>query len=78
MHEKDVVVVYHSYGGIPGGGAAYGLSKTARAKEGKKGVVTGLTYVSGFVIRETSSLLEIMGCKHAPYVDADQVPISSA
>lgn len=73
---KDVVVVCHSYGGIPGGGAAYGLSKLSRAKEGKKGGVTGLIYISGFVVPERSSLLEIMGGQHAPYLDPDQVPIS--
>lgn len=74
---KDVVVVCHSYGGIPGGGAAYGLSKVARAKTGKKGGVTGLVYVSGFVVPEGSSLLETMGGNHAPYVDPNQVPIPS-
>lgn len=74
---KDVVVVCHSYGGIPGGGAAYGLSKIARAKEGKKSGVTGLIYVSGFVVSEGSSLQEAMGGKHASYLYADQVPISS-
>ena len=70
---KDLVVVCHSYGGIPGGGAAYGLSKTARAEEGKEGGVVGLIYVAGFVVPEGSSLLETLGGRHAPYVDPDQV-----
>ena len=70
---KDVVVVCHSYGGIPGGGAAYGLSKIARAKEGKQSSVIGLVYVSGIVVAEGSSLLITLGGKHAPYVDPDQV-----
>lgn len=74
---KDVVVVCHSYGGIPGGGAACGLGKVARAKDGKKGGVVGLVYVCSFVVPEGSSLLEILGGKHAPYVDVDKVPISS-
>ena len=74
---QDIVVVCHSYGGIPGGGAAHGLSKIARAKEGKKGGVIGLVYISGFVVPEGSSLLQIMGGKHAPYVDSDQVLVSS-
>ncbi|MCJ1242798.1 hypothetical protein MMC14_010807, partial [Varicellaria rhodocarpa] len=34
---KVVFVVCHSYGGIPGGGAAQGLSKSTRVKEGKEG-----------------------------------------
>ena len=74
--DKDIVVVAHSYGGIPAGGAAHGLSKIARAKEGKKGCVIGLVYVSGFIVPENSSLLEIMGGNHAPYVEPDQVGIS--
>ena len=73
--EKDIVVVCHSYGGIPGAGAAHGLSKIARAKEGKKGGVIGLIYISGFVVPEGSSLLDIMGGRHAPYLGADQVPV---
>lgn len=72
---KYIVIVCHSYGGIPGGGAAFGLSKTARARQGKKGGVTGLVYVAGFVVPETSSLLDIMGGKHAQYLDPIQVPI---
>ena len=74
---KDLVVICHSYGGIPGGGAAYGLSKTARAKDRKEGGVIGLIYISGFVVSEKTSLLETMGGQHAPYVDADQVITSS-
>lgn len=74
---EDLVVVCHSYGGIPGGGAAYGLSKTARGKDGKEGGVIGLIYVSGFVVPEKTSLLETMGGQHAPYVDSNQVITSS-
>jgi len=70
---RDIVVVCHSYGGIPGGAAASGLSKSARMREGKNGGVTGLVYISGFLVPEKSSLLETMGGKHAPYVDLDQV-----
>lgn len=75
MDGRDVVVVCHSYGGVPGGGAAYGLSKSARAKEGKKGGVVGLIYVCGFVVPEGSSLLGMLGGKHAPCVAVDQVLI---
>ncbi len=70
---NDVIVVCHSYGGIPGGGATSGLSKIARTKEGNQGGVIGLVYVSGFVVPEGSSLLITLGGKHAPYVDPDQV-----
>ena len=70
---KDVVVVCHSYGGIPAASAASGLSKRARTNEGKNGGVIGLVYITAFVVPKNLSLLDVMGGKHAPYVDADQV-----
>ena len=70
---KDVVLICHSYGGVPGGAAAYGLSKTSRAKEGRRGGVIGLIYMCGFLITEGSSLLETLGGKHAPCVVENQV-----
>ena len=74
---KDLVVVCHSYGGIPGGGAAYGLSKTARGKDRKEGGVIGLIYVSGIIVSEKTSLLKTIGGQHAPYVEPHQVITSS-
>ena len=76
--DKDIVVVAHSYGGIPAGGAAYGLGKVARAKEGKKGGLIGLVYVSGFIVPGNLSLLDIMGGTHAPYVEPNQVITSDS
>lgn len=71
--EKEVVVIAHSYGGIPAGGAARGLSKTTRQQDGKKGGVLGMVYLAAFVVSEGTSLLEYVGGKHAPYLIADQV-----
>ena len=76
--EKEVVVIAHSYGGIPTGGAAYGLSQTTRCQDGKKGGVIGLIYIAAFVVSEGSSLVEFLGGKHAPYVVSDQVKFSSS
>lgn len=70
---RDVVVLCHSYGGISGGGAAHGLSKTSRVKQGQNGGVIGLVYLSAFVVPENATLLQIMGGKHAPYLVPDQV-----
>ncbi len=63
----------HSYGAIPGGGAAAGLSIMTRAREGLKGGLLGLAYVAGFVVPESATLLQVMGGKHAPYVVSDNV-----
>ena len=73
---QDVVILCHSYGGIPGGGAVRGLSKTSRYKEGKKGGVIGLMYMSAFVVPEGQSLLEYMGGQHPPYLLRHTVSLS--
>ena len=72
---KDVLVLAHSYGGIPAGGAVKGLSKVQREKEGEKAGVIGLVYVSAFVVPGDVSLLTVMGGKHAPYVIENNVKV---
>lgn len=49
-----MVLVMHSYGGIPGNGSAVGLSKKEREREDKKkkGGVVGLVLVSAYAARE--------------------------
>ena len=72
---KDIIILCHSYGGIPAGGAAYGLSKSARMNQGKSGGVLGLIYVTAFVVPEDESLVNYLGGKHPPYLLADSVCI---
>lgn len=67
---KDVILVAHSYGGIPGGASAHGLMKSSEAQAA--GVI-GLIYVSAFVVPESQSLLTQLGGKHAPYLVANSV-----
>lgn len=70
---KDVVMVNHSYGGIPGAGAARGLSKSTRTKDGKAGGVIGLIYMSAIMVPEGMSLLGFLGGHHAPWIRENQV-----
>ncbi len=72
---RELIMLCHSYGGIPGGGAAAGLSTMTRAREGLEGGVLGLAYVAGFVVPENATLLQVMGGKHAPYVVSDNVSL---
>ena len=65
-------MVCHSYGGIPGGGAAQGLSKSTRVKEGKEGGVLGLICICAIIVPEGKSLGGFMG-EHAPYLKVDNV-----
>ena len=70
---KDVVVLAHSYGGIPAASASHGLSSITRKQEGKQGGILGLVYMSAFVVPEGTSLLEYLGGKHAPYLVPNEV-----
>jgi hypothetical protein len=55
---KDVVVVMHSYAGAPGSEACKGLSKSTRAKEGKKGGVISCVYLCAFMVPPGMTLYE--------------------
>ncbi|KAI9730000.1 MAG: hypothetical protein M1834_006198 [Cirrosporium novae-zelandiae] len=61
---EDVVVIVHSYGGIPSSDACKGLGKT----EKKPGVVR-LVYVSAFLLPEGVCLLDAMGGTPLPWLD---------
>lgn len=49
---KDVVVLMHSYGGMPGSAALEGLGKAERAKNMKETGVIRLLYVASWALRE--------------------------
>lgn len=68
---NDVVLVVHSYGGITGSGAAYGLSKSSRAKAGKKGGVVGIVYIAAFLVPQGLSMDGTIG--PPPYLLLNQV-----
>ncbi|OBT62652.1 hypothetical protein VE03_07530 [Pseudogymnoascus sp. 23342-1-I1] len=69
---NDIVVVCHSYGGIPAGGAAAGLAKKDRAARNEKGGVLGLIYMSSFVVPEGVSVQEYLGGQNASFMQPDQ------
>ncbi|OBT68770.1 hypothetical protein VE03_02076 [Pseudogymnoascus sp. 23342-1-I1] len=58
---RDIVIVTHSYGGIPGTEAAKGLAKTDREAEGKKGGVVRLVYLTSIVPPVGGSLISTLG-----------------
>jgi hypothetical protein len=58
---KDVVLVMHSFAGIPGSSAVERLSKTERAAKGLPGGVIGLIYLAAFLSPEGTTLLEASG-----------------
>lgn len=52
----EVVVVMHSYGGIPGSAAMRDLGKAQRTKAGKAGGVVRLVYAASFLLREGDAM----------------------
>ena len=59
--DKDVIIVMHSYGGVPGSSAARGLSMIQRKKKGEKGGIIGLIYISGIVLPAGASVADGVG-----------------
>ena len=70
---KDVVVIAHSYGGVPAGGAAHGLSKSSRSHDGKSGGVLGLIYMTAHMVPEGTTIREYFGKEYSPWVRINEV-----
>jgi pimeloyl-ACP methyl ester carboxylesterase len=70
---EDVIVFTHSYGGVVGGAAAAGLSKSSRTAEGKKGGVIGLLYLAGNIVHEGKTLFEAVGGAYPPFIKENTV-----
>ncbi|KAJ7631495.1 Alpha/Beta hydrolase protein [Mycena rosella] len=58
---KDVVLVAHSYGGLVACEASKGLAKSAREKEGKKGGIVRIVFVTAVVPTVGHSVSDITG-----------------
>jgi hypothetical protein len=58
---KDVVVVMHSFGAVPGSSALKGLSKTDRAAQELSGGVVSLVYLCAWVIPEGKTVRDAGG-----------------
>jgi len=71
--EKEVLLVLHSYAGMPGAAAAVGLSRSQRAKEGKAGGVVGLSFIGAFVVPEGLSCAGLQGGNLPPWILLDEV-----
>jgi hypothetical protein len=65
---RAVVIVTHSYGGVPGTESAKGLSKTDRQAAGKDGGVVGIVYLAAIVPEVGQSVLDRASRKRVDYV----------
>ncbi|KAL7929770.1 Alpha/beta hydrolase fold-1 [Trichoderma chlorosporum] len=76
---KDIILVMHSYGGIPGTESARGLLKKDREAEGKLGGIVSLVYVTAFLLPPATSLASFLGFM-PPWVvfDGDKMTVEGA
>lgn len=66
---QKVVVVVHSYGGIPANEAIEGLDYSSRQKQNQKGGVVHLFFCCSFVIPEGQSLISAFGGNDLPWFE---------
>ncbi|KAF4448236.1 hypothetical protein F53441_8343 [Fusarium austroafricanum] len=67
---KRIVMVCHSYGGIPGSAAVEGHQVHEREEKGLSGGISHVVYVASFAIPVKGlSLLTAIGGTHAPFVN---------
>ncbi len=64
---SEVLLVAHSYAGIPGAAAARGLSRRERQQVGKKGGVIGLAFISAVLTKVGESCIQKMGGEYPSY-----------
>lgn len=68
---QEIMVVAHSYGGIPSSQAVEGLDLASRKAAGKSGGVFHIFYMAAFMIPEGWSLAGAFGGQDAPWYDTN-------
>jgi pimeloyl-ACP methyl ester carboxylesterase len=68
---KDVLIIGHSYGGIPTTEAIQGLSKADREKQGKEGGVVRILYTTAVLPELGQTAAEFFGGGFADFVVID-------
>ncbi|KAL1967164.1 hypothetical protein VTN77DRAFT_3455 [Rasamsonia byssochlamydoides] len=58
---KDVVLIMHSYSGIPGTESVKGLAKKDRQAAGLPGGIVALVYIAAFLLPQGQSLVSFLG-----------------
>ena len=68
---KEVILISHSYGGVPASEGAKGLGKKEREAAGKKGGISALLYVTALLVEPGASLVSTMGDAVPDYVHVE-------
>ncbi|KAJ9647626.1 hypothetical protein H2204_000256 [Knufia peltigerae] len=69
---SDIVVFFHSYGGIPGSSACRGLLKSDRDARGKPGGVTHLIFCAAHAVDEGVSVMDNLGGEPLPWFNLSE------
>ena len=68
---NDVLLVMHSYSGIPGSVAAKGWSKSERRSRGQSGGIVGLVYIASLLLHEGDTVVTKAGTEVVSITIAD-------
>ena len=71
---KEVIVIVHSYGGIPGTSAARPFVRKDRAQQGKKGGVIGVLYISSWGMPPGKTTMEAVEGLNIDWMKIDVLP----
>ena len=73
LEERDVVMLLHSYSGVPGSAAAKGLGPAERKAQGKKTAVLGQVYLAALLAKggDGNSIKSGFGGEFPPHIRAD-------
>ncbi|KAK8120027.1 Alpha/beta hydrolase fold-1 [Apiospora kogelbergensis] len=64
---KEVMVISHSYGGVPAAAAVEGLNLKDRAAQGQKGGVLMVVHMTSFAAKVGTSLMDSLGGNPLPW-----------
>lgn len=73
MEGHDVIMISHSYGGMPGSAAARGLGKADRAAEGKTTSILGQIFIATILPRggDGKDVVATFGGQLPPHIQVD-------
>lgn len=79
IEQHNVIIISHSYSGIPASAAALGLGKADRAAEGKKTSVLGQIFIAAVVAKGGNGLdlVANFGGQMPPHIRVDVINSSS-
>ena len=73
---REVIVVSHSYSGLPVSSALDGLGRIEREKNGMAGGVIKIIYLAAFLGKKGQSVMQVFGGQSPPWLKYDVSSLS--